>query len=88
MIAASKCFHVFDAASKAGNISLLHPCAALLMYDKLLQSLKIGHDGENCLYLITQGLVMPVCQPAHTAPPDELNQTLTAMHPSPIVPTI
>nr|DAK94857.1 MAG TPA: hypothetical protein [Caudoviricetes sp.] len=47
MIAASKCFHVFDAASKAGNISLLHPCAALLMYDKLLRSLNQGHEGKT-----------------------------------------
>nr|DAG59173.1 MAG TPA: hypothetical protein [Caudoviricetes sp.] len=71
IIAASKCFHVFDAAFKAGNINLLHPCATLLCYNKLLQSLKscplfnqpIGYcdplPTRRIAHLYQSGLVSP-----------------------------
>ena len=66
----------------------LQPCATLLVEDKLLQA-KIGHDGETTFIsqYIRAGLV-PVATTGAPSPTTGLNQTLTAMHPSPIVPTI
>ena len=66
----------------------LQPCATLLVEDKLLQA-KIGHDGEATFIsqYIRAGLV-PVATTGAPSPTTGLNQTPTAMHPSPIVPAI
>ena len=66
----------------------LQPCATPLVEDKLLQA-KIGHDGETTFIsqYIRAGLV-PVATTGAPSPTTGLNQTPTAMHPSPIVPAI
>ena len=66
----------------------LQPCATLLVEDKPLQA-KTGHDGETTFIsqYIRAGLV-PVVTTGAPSPTTGLNQTPTAMHPSPIVPTI
>lgn len=73
---------------RLSSTKILQPCATLLVEDKLLQA-QIGHDGETSFIsqYIRAGLV-PVATTGAPSPTTGLNQTFTAKHPSPIVPTI